>query len=113
MRITMSHFAFLSLPRPLNTAFQPKSFKLLTESNDISMGQVKARRVKESAIEQSIARAIELYKSDKRCTIPQAAESEGLAYSTLYSWLKGRRSRKKAYEVYQTLGEVEERAIVK
>ena len=34
-------------------------------------------------------------------------------YSTLYGWLKGRRSRKKAHEVHQTLGEVEERAIVK
>ena len=65
------------------------------------MGQVKARRVIESAIEQWIAKAIEWYKCDKRYTIQQAAESEELADNTLYGRLKGRWSRKKAHECYE------------
>ena len=77
------------------------------------MGQVKARQVKKSQVEESIARAIELYKSDKKCTLRQAAESEGLALSTVYGRLKGRQSRRKAHEVHQILSEAEERSIVR
>ena len=88
IRITMSHFAFLSLPRSLNPAFQPKYFKQLADSNSISMGRVKARQVKESWVEGSIVRAIELYKTGKKRTIREAAESKELAFSTLYGRLK-------------------------
>ena len=77
------------------------------------MGQVKARQVKKSKMEESIARAIELYRSDKKCTLRQAAESEGLALSTVYGRLKGRQSRRKAHEVHQILSVAEERSIIK
>ena len=77
------------------------------------MGQVKARQVKKSKVEESIARAIELYKSDKKYTLCQVAESEGLALSTLYGRLKGRQSRRKVHEVHQILSEAEECSIVR
>ena len=77
------------------------------------MGRVKARQVKESTIESTIAKAIEEYKSGRKTSIRQAAESQGLAYSTLYGRLKGRLPRQKAHELDQSLGEAEERAIVR
>ena len=36
-----------------------------------------------------------------------------MAYSTLYGWLKGCQPRRKAHELDQTLGEAEERGVVK
>jgi len=77
------------------------------------MGRVRARQGKEEAKEASIAIAIQAYKIGTYPTIQQAAESQGLAYSTLYGRLNGRKSRRKAHELDQTLGEVEEKKIVK
>ena len=77
------------------------------------MGQVKARKAKESAVEEAIAQAIEGIKLGKFPSIRQAAESQGLAYSTLYGRIKGRQPRRKAHEPNQSLGEAEDSAVVK
>ena len=112
----MSHFAFSDCP-----AFLPREVGTNCSTNArttsivsvLNMGRVKARQVKESTIESTIAKAIEEYKSGSKTSIRQAAESQGLAYSTLYGRLKGRLPRRKAHELDQTLGEAEERAIVR
>lgn len=68
---------------------------------------------KESAVEGSISQAIGGFKLRKFPSIRQAAEYQGLAYSTLYCRLKGRQPRRKAHGLDQILGEPEERAIVR
>ena len=77
------------------------------------MGRVKAHDDRENARECAINLAIRAYKSGKYPTIQQAAESQGIAPSTLHNRLKGRQSRRKAHELDQTLGEVEEKKVVK
>jgi len=76
------------------------------------MGRVRARQAKEEAKEGSIAMANQAYEVGTYYTMQQAAESQGLAYSTLHGRLNGRKSRRKAHELDQTLGEAEEKKIV-
>ena len=78
------------------------------------MGRVKARQDKETRVEDAIARAIRAYKTGQHPTIQRAAESQGIAYSTLHGRLNlGRQSRRKAHELDQSLGTAEEKAVVK
>ena len=77
------------------------------------MGRVKPRLGAETTKEGSISLAIKAYQSGAYLSIRQAAESQGLPYSTLYGRLKGRQSRKKAHEIDQILGDIEEKQIVK
>ena len=75
--------------------------------------QVKPRQVKESEREGSIAKAIQGYSIGKYPNIRQAAESQGLPYTTLQGGLQGRKASHIAHELEQRLGEAEERSVVK
>ena len=77
------------------------------------MGHVKARMAFNNAKEVSIATAIQAYQSGTFTNIRDAAESQGLTYSTLYGCLKGRQPRQKAHELDQILSDIEERVVVK
>ena len=77
------------------------------------MGRVKARQEKGEAKEAPISKAIQGYKVGTHKSIRDAADGQRLAYSTPYGCLKGRQSRRKAHELDQTLGDVEERKVVK
>ena len=116
IRITMSHIAFSDCP-----AFYAAEYQVVLQQTQrtisivprLKMGRVNVRQVKESIVEGAIDQAIAEYRSGRKLSIRQAAESQGLPYSTLYGRLKGRLPRRKAHELDQTLGETEERAIVK
>ena len=77
------------------------------------MGRVKAHQAKGEAKEASIAKAIQAYKVGTYTRIRDAADSQGLAYSTLYCRLKGRQCRRKAHELDQNLEDIEEKKVVK
>lgn len=70
---------------------------------------------KESApVEQSVARAIQLYNSGKYTSIRAAAERQDIPFYTLYRRLKdGQKPRQQADELNVIVGSAEEKRIVK
>jgi len=77
------------------------------------MGRVKPLQQKETRVQNSIAQAVQAYQSGRHSTIREAADSQDIAYSTVSGRLLGRQSRRKAHVLDQTLGDVEERVVVK
>ena len=77
------------------------------------MGRVKSRQQKESRVEDAIAQAIWAYQTGEHPTILAAAESQGIAYATLCGRLISCQSCRKAHELDQSLGNAEEKAVVK
>ena len=78
----------------------------------VTMGRIKVRQGKiDEEKEAAFVKAIK--KIQGGSSIRAAAESEGIAKSTLHGRLKGGQSRRKAHEFNQTLGEAEEKSIVK
>lgn len=75
------------------------------------MGRIKAREDKYTAVEAAIARAIKAHKGG--LSIRAAAESEGVARSTLYDRINGAQSKRQAHDLDQTFGQAEEKRIVK
>ena len=63
------------------------------------MGCVKARMAINNTKEASIGTAIQEYQSGTFTNIRDVAESQGLAYYTIYGCLKGCQPWKKAYEL--------------
>ena len=96
----VSHCFFLIAPPLENTVDM-----ILTNSNatyniqSTTMGRVKPKLGAETTKEGSISLAIKVYQSGAYPSIRQAAESQGLPYSTPYGRLKGRQSHKKAHEI--------------
>ena len=72
---------------------------LIIQSTTINMGRIKAREEKYQAVETAIARAIKAHKGG--LSIRAAAESEGVARSTLHERLKGAQSKRKAHDLEQ------------
>ena len=77
------------------------------------MGRVQPRQRHQDRTEDAIARAIQAYHTGEQPSIRRAAESQGIAYTTLQGRLKGRQSRHKAHELDQSLGDPEERVLVR
>ena len=77
------------------------------------MGRVKSRQQKETQVEDAIAGVVQAYQTGEHPSIKQAAESQGIAHTTLHDQLNGRQSCQKAHELDLSLGNAEEKAVVR
>ena len=86
-RMTMSHIAFFDCPTFYAAKYQvvlQQTQRTISIVPRLKMRRVKAQQVKESIVEGVIDKAIAEYRSGRKPSVQQAADSEGLPYSTLY-----------------------------